>query len=152
MIKLTQIFGWDNEPVAERPSQFMPSRLLGDSSFAALSAWAQQRPAAARKSPLLSPEAQRAPPAPGDASLSRLVPGWLQSLPVAARPDRLCMQFPRIANRLALCWSDPALAVRLLDAFFHDKRSGRKGFPPKVLQELKALRQLAAQRMRAPVR
>jgi hypothetical protein len=83
----------------------------------------------------------------GDRTLSRLVPRWLEMLPPESRPDYLCVHFPRIANRLALCWLDPALTVQLLDDFLRDKRGARRGFPPHALAELKSLRQIASQRV-----
>ena len=78
-------------------------------------------------------------------TLSMLVASWVDSLTPESRPHGLCTQFPRIANRLALCWSDPVLSKLLLDDFFTDKRGSRRGFPPKVLKELTQLRQLVTQ-------
>jgi hypothetical protein len=149
MIKATQIFGWEHEPVAERPSEFMPSRSSGCSEFSRLAAFDPTGHAAsqaARKSPLLAPEAMRSPLTDSDRTLSRLVPRWLEMLPPESRPDYLCAHFPRIANRLALCWLDRALALQLLDDFLRDKRGARRGFPPEALTELKRLRQVASQR------
>jgi hypothetical protein len=146
MIKPSQLFGWEHEPVAERPSEFMPSRLSGFSEFSSFGALDRKLPP--RRSPLMAPEAKRAPPSESDKSLSRLVPHWLESLPAESRPNYLCAHFPRIANRLALCWADPALAVRLLDEFFADKRGTRLGFPPKARNELMHLRQLAARSLK----
>ena len=136
--------------MAERPSEFMLSRLSGSSEFSSLGAFdptVRTAALAARKSPLMAPEAKRSPPSDSDRALSRLVPGWLELLPPESRPHSLCAHFPRIANRLALCWSDPALAVRLLDDFVVDKRSARRGFPPKALNELTSLRQVASHRI-----
>ena len=146
MIKSSQIFGWDQEPADERPSAFMGTSLSG---FAALSGHGafdavSNKPLPPRRSPLMTPEAKRAPPSQCDKAPSRLVPRWLESLPEATRPVFLCDHFPRIANRLALCWADAPLTVRLLDEFFQDKRGTRRGFPPEATAELKALRRLAA--------
>ena len=130
----------------------MPSRLSGFSEFSGLGAFDRNGRSAAlppRQSPLMAPEARRAPPSESDRSLSRLVPRWLESLPAESRPNDLCANFPRIANRLALCWADPALAVRLLDEFFADKRGTRLGFPPKARAELMQLRQLAARGLKS---
>jgi hypothetical protein len=149
MIKPTQIFGWEHEPVAERPSEFMPSRFSGGSEFSSLGAFDPTVSAAAqaaRKRPLMAPQAMRSAPTDSDRTLSRLVPRWLEMLPPESRPDYLCAHFPRIANRLALCWLDPALSVQLLDDFLRDKRGARRGFPPEALAELKRLRQIATQR------
>jgi hypothetical protein len=149
MIKLTQIFGWEHEPVDERPSEFVPSRL---SAFGELSAFGSFDPAlraaAPAKKALIAPEASRSLPSDADRSLSALVPRWLESLSPDVMPRYLCTHFPRIANRLALCWADPALTVRLLDDFFLDKRGTRRGFPPEAMSELKRLRQVASSRLK----
>lgn len=146
MIKSTQIFGWEHEPVAERPSEFMPSRLSGFSEFSGFGELDRKPPP--RRSPLMQPEAKRAPPSESDKSLSRLVPHWLEHLPPESRPNYLCDRFPRIANRLALCWADSALTGRLLDDFFKDERGTRIGFPPEARNELMHLRQLAARALK----
>lgn len=150
MIKLTQIFGWEHEPADERPSEFMTSRFGDPSEFAALAP--RRRTAAAsappaNKSPWMTPEANRAPPSERDRTLSHLVPPWRESLPPDAKADHLCAHFPRIVNRLALCWADPALALSLLDELFRDRRGGRRGFPAEALEELRSLRRVALQRI-----
>ena len=148
MIKLTQIFGWEHEPADERPSEFMTSRFSEPSAFAALGTLGSTgRTPAPRKSPLMTPEAGRAPPSERDNTLSRLVPRWRETLTPEATPDYLCAHFPRIANRLALCWADPPLALHLLDELFRDKRGGRRGFPAEALDELKSLRRVALRRL-----
>ena len=150
MIKASQLFGWEQEPADERPSEFMPSRLSG---FAELSGYAPLDPFARasnplpRRSPLMAPEAERAPPKETDKTLSRLVPLWLDELPLWAQPHYVCAKFPRVANRLALCWADAPLALRLLDEFFQDRRGTRKGFPPEATAELQVLRRVAAKRI-----
>ncbi len=147
VIKPSQIFGYEQEPADERPSAFMGASLSG---FAALSGHSpfdavSNQALPPRRSPLMAPEAKRAPPSESDKAPSRLVPRWLETLPEGTRPLFLCEHFPRIANRLALCWADAPLTVRLLDEFFQDKRGTRRGFPPQATAELKALRRLAAQ-------
>jgi hypothetical protein len=150
MIKLTKIFGWEHEhePVTERPSEFVPSRLSAFGELSAFGAFdpAVRPPATSASKALIAPEAHRTPPSEGDKTLSKLVPVWLDSLPPEARPHFLCEAFPRIANRLALCWPDPGLTVRLLDDFFLDKRGTRQGFPQKATSELHTLRQIASRR------
>ena len=143
MIKATQIFGWEHEPAVERPSEF--SRLSEFSTLGAFDPIARAA-ASAPRGAILAPEAKRAPPSGSDLNLSPLVPRWVQTLPAEAQPQHLCEHFPRIANRLALCWADPGLAMRLLDEFFLDKRGTRRGFPPQALNELKVLRQVALRR------
>ncbi len=104
------------------------------------------KPDSARMSPpteaelLVKARSQREPERPQDAMLSDLARDWHQSLPRSQRPTQLCKQYPRIANRLALCWGEPALAARLLDDLTIDKRHGRAGFPPRVSLELINLR------------
>ena len=65
---------------------------------------------------------------------------WLASLPGPMRPAELCAAYPRVANRLALCWNDPALTERLLDDLLIGRRGKRKGFPASVTEELLRLR------------
>ena len=66
---------------------------------------------------------------------------WLRRLPARRRPLRLCTLYPRVANRLAWCWSDSALAAAALDDLLHDRRGGRRGFPACVLRELQRLQE-----------
>jgi hypothetical protein len=88
-------------------------------------------------------EFQRSAPNPRDLSLSSLAQSWSAKLPAAQRPHELCNAYPRIANRLALCWGDPVLTANVFRELMTDRRRGRKGFPPAVRQELLALRELA---------
>jgi hypothetical protein len=63
---------------------------------------------------------------------------------VRLRPKQLLLRYPRIANRLALCWCDPVLSVKVLDSFLIDLREVRReGFPRAIAAELCAL-QIAA--------
>lgn len=149
MIKRTQIFDWEHEPVGERPSESMPSRNSGSSAPASPGAFEQTVCTSAlpeQRRPQPAPEAGRSPPNPSERTLSRLVPRWLDSLPPESRPDYLCAHFPRIANRLALCWAEPTLALEVLEDYLRDRRGTRRGFAPQALSELKSLRQLASQR------
>ena len=68
---------------------------------------------------------------------------WLDSLPPEVRPTALVEQFPRIVNLIALDWSDLRAAQKVLDDYVIDRRGGRKGFPPQVAKEMKALRHYA---------
>jgi hypothetical protein len=67
---------------------------------------------------------------------------WLASLWSDAQPLALCQKYPRIANRLALCWEDRVLAARVLEGLVIDRRSGRAGFPAEVTKDLLKLRML----------
>ncbi len=84
----------------------------------------------------------REQPRPQDLVLSPLARTWCDGLSQHHRPEQLCARFPRVANRLALCWNDPELASRVLDDLVVDKRRNRAGFPPEVSQELIQLRLL----------
>ncbi|MBX9715930.1 MAG: hypothetical protein K2X42_04975 [Burkholderiaceae bacterium] len=83
-----------------------------------------------------------------DQMLSELGTSWLETLSPILRPHQLCSSYPRVANRLALCWNDPVLSNRLLDDLLGDSRGNRKGFPHPVAVELKRLRRYAG--MHAP--
>jgi hypothetical protein len=82
----------------------------------------------------------RAPLRASDLVLSITAQDWLESLPAPLRPARLCMSYPRVVNRLALCWSDPASTSELLEDLLIGKRGNRKGFPGPVAEELMRLR------------
>ena len=77
---------------------------------------------------------------PQDLVLSPLTKTWCESLSPRHRPTQLCALYPRVANRLALCWNDPALVSRVLDDLVLGRRLSRRGFPPAVSQELVNLR------------
>lgn len=91
----------------------------------------------------------RSPPGPLDQALSRPAQAWLARLPAGVRPHALCTRYPRIANRLAVCWADPALTDLLFDDLLIDRRGGRQGFPAPVLADLLALRELHESRPRS---
>ena len=97
-----------------------------------------------RRAPELASEAawlrKRSAPNPRDASLSNVALAWLDRLPAELRPIALCERFPRIANRLAICWGDAALSAMVLNEFLTDRRGNRQGYPPEVQRELQALR------------
>lgn len=84
----------------------------------------------------------RQPLRPQDQVLSAIARRWQAALTDRYRPDHLCAMYPRVANRLALCWDDASLASKVLDELVVDKRRGRIGFPPAVSQELIQLRLL----------
>jgi hypothetical protein len=90
----------------------------------------------------------RSLPNPRDKSLSSLAQAWRDQLPAGLRPDALCESYPRVANRVALCWPDPALVMTLIDDLLDNRRGARKGFPQAVQRELGRLRDLATQQPR----
>jgi hypothetical protein len=145
MFKLSQIFGWAQEPAQERPSQFRSTQnKLSEFGNLASRHDATQRVAVTE----LAAQSERGPLSRFDVKLTPLVDAWMEMLPPHAHPRHLNEKFPRISNRLALCWPDASLTVRLLDDFITDKRGTRRGFPRGPLAELKVLRKLAAERIR----
>lgn len=75
-----------------------------------------------------------------DRALSGATIQWALTLPANLRPKTLIDRFPRIANRLAECWSRPAERDAVLQDLLVDRRMRRRGFPPEVATELQALR------------
>jgi hypothetical protein len=65
---------------------------------------------------------------------------WASGLAADLHPHRLLELFPRVANRLALCWADKVLTNRLFEDLLVDRRGGRKGFPAAVRAEILQLR------------
>jgi hypothetical protein len=81
----------------------------------------------------------RRAPRGSDNALTGTARLWLRRLPPRRRPLRLCEHHPRVANRLAWCWSDPALAAQALEDLRVDRRGGRRGFAPEIVRELQRL-------------
>ncbi len=67
---------------------------------------------------------------------------WLASFGENTRPKFLPQNYPRIANRIALLWSEPTLMRPYLDELMVDGRGNREGFPQEVLIELGSLKHL----------
>jgi hypothetical protein len=87
--------------------------------------------------------------APGASQRSRSQPAnyllltsleWLERLSPPVRPAALATQFPRIANRLASGWNEPAAMRRSFDDLVYDRRGSRRGFPVDVHRDLMTLR------------
>jgi hypothetical protein len=76
--------------------------------------------------------------------LSFVAVDWAQKLSPADRPSNLCALYPRVANRLALCWPDAVLTRHFLESLLVDKRGTRQGFPAPVAAELIRLHRLRA--------
>lgn len=89
-------------------------------------------------------ERERGPQREQDLVLSDQVLVWLNQLPQPLRPSALCSQYPRVANRIALCWSDPFLTEQVFEALLLSQRGKRRGFPPSVASELMRLRMFHA--------
>lgn len=81
----------------------------------------------------------RAPPSPYDNVLLPSTVNWLAKLPADVAPKETAAWFPRIANRLARYWDSVAMMDGVFDELLVDRRGGRRGFPPKVAAELRAL-------------
>lgn len=86
------------------------------------------------------PTALRTPERPQDRVLMKHAVAWADGLPPGVRPTQLLESYPRVANRIALCWNDARLTNRLFDELLTDQRGGRKGFPLPVRDELVRLR------------
>ena len=67
---------------------------------------------------------------------------WLRQIPGGLHPRHLCRFYPRVANRLAMCWDEPLACKQLLAELIADRRGGRAGFPPRIQAELHVLAQL----------
>jgi hypothetical protein len=72
---------------------------------------------------------------------------WLLAIPPQQRPLNLPQAYPRIANRICDLWNDVDVCERYFDELLTDRRGRRRGFPADVLADLKALRQLRAQKL-----
>ncbi len=86
------------------------------------------------------PTVLREPERPQDQMLMKHAVAWADRLPGKLRPTHLLESYPRVANRLALCWNDARLTNHLFEELLTDQRGGRKGFPAPVREELVRLR------------
>ena len=66
---------------------------------------------------------------------------WLSRLPLPVRPINLIGQYPRIVNRVAEAWDNPAAFGQLATDLLYDFRGNRTGFPPEIVRELRTLRE-----------
>lgn len=126
------MFTWENDPTINRVGRSHASRTSARGTNAVSTS------GAALQAALRDPMGSDAP------TLSSVADGWAKTLPAALRPVQLCRRYPRVANRLALCWPDLGLTMRLFDDLFVDRRGGRRGFPPDVKAELMMLRDRAS--------
>ena len=85
-----------------------------------------------------------------DFALTGTARRWLRQLPQRRRPLQLCVAHPRVANRIAWCWNDSALATQVLEDLLTDHRGGRRGFAPQVVRELRRLREFNQQQRVEP--
>lgn len=89
----------------------------------------------------------RAPLMDDDVVLQSPTHIWLRDLSRAVHPVRLCRHHPRLANRLAKAWRDPRRAERLLHDLIFDRRPFRRGFEPRIAQEIDRLYRYNAGRL-----
>ena len=90
-----------------------------------------------------APGADRRAEQPEGSRLSAETVTFLSSLNQSVRPYQLAVRFPRIANKLARVWQEPAQRNRYLDELLIDTRGNRQGFPLRILSELVALKELS---------
>jgi hypothetical protein len=74
-----------------------------------------------------------------DRTLNASATKWLRELPNAIRPNEASVRFPRIVNRLARFWDTPPMVAEIFDDLLQNKRAGRRGFPPEIVAEFRAL-------------
>jgi site-specific DNA-cytosine methylase len=89
----------------------------------------------------------RAPLIDDDRVMQSHTHAWLRGIPNGVHPKHLCRHYPRIANRIAVNWEHLHVVDRLLTDLMIDRRGGRKGFTPRIRQELERLYTFHAKRM-----
>jgi hypothetical protein len=90
---------------------------------------------------------RRAPPVNADRALQSETHEWLRQIPRGLHPTQLCRHYPRLANRIALCWADPPQVARLLSDLMIDRRGHRRGFGPRINKEVDRLYRHNAERL-----
>ena len=101
---------------------------------------AQSGSQATRAAALPSWQSTRGPKLEADKTLRPDARKWLALLPESVRPEKLGSAYPRIANRLAMIWTNRPAARAYFDDLLTDKRGGRIGFSPEISAELTRLR------------
>jgi len=87
-------------------------------------------------------QAPRRSPTKDDLELNAEGQALLALLDPATRPHELTAKFPRIINRIAQLWRQPAQMDRYFEELLViDSRGNRSGFPLKILMELAALKE-----------
>jgi hypothetical protein len=82
---------------------------------------------------------KRGKAAPSNVALPRTL-AWAAKLPPNVQPHELIRSFGRVANLLAANWDNAEATIACLNELLVDTRGCRTGFPPKVANELLALR------------
>jgi len=65
---------------------------------------------------------------------------WLRGLPRDVLPASLVLNYPRIANLIAMQWDDRRACALYFEELLTDRRGGRRGFPQNVERDLARLR------------
>jgi hypothetical protein len=81
--------------------------------------------------------------APANVPLPRTL-NWVKDLPSSVKPTALLRQYARIANVFAATWNDPKALTSYMNCLLRDERGNRKGLPPDILREIRALREYHA--------
>jgi hypothetical protein len=81
--------------------------------------------------------------APANVPLPRTL-NWVEDLPSSVKPTALLRQYARIANVFAATWNDPKALNSYMNCLLRDDRGNRKGLPPDILREIRALREYHA--------
>jgi hypothetical protein len=89
----------------------------------------------------------RAPVVDDDRVMQSHTHAWLRSIPNGIHPKQLCRHYPRVANRIAVNWQHLHVVDRMLTDLMVDRRGDRKGFPPRMREELERLYAYHAKRM-----
>jgi len=94
----------------------------------------------------------RAPLGDDDVVLQSPTHEWLRDISRAVHPTQLCRHHPRVANRIAKHWSDPKRTEKLLSSLMADRRGFRRGFPPRIADEIDRLYRYNAGRLNPMLR
>jgi len=118
-----------HKPDQEKPSDY-DVRFTDAPRSKAESTLEAEREAAERR--------KRSKAEPTNIALPRTL-AWAATLPADVQPTALIRLHGRIANLLALDWNDPLAIAADFDQLLIDRRGNRKGFPPIIVTELRAL-------------
>src|SRR5258706_7544785 len=112
----TRLFDWEHEPAQERAA-FGSTTTFGTLG-SNLSTSRIRDATLSGEGPCVNAALLREPPNQTDLELSSVAQSWQASLPPSIRPKELGALFPRIANRIALCWPDAALTETIFISLF----------------------------------
>jgi hypothetical protein len=84
-------------------------------------------------------EKVRRAPLATDRMLTGHAMDWVSRLAPPLRPQTTVERYARIVNALAAAWHDAPARTQYFAHLLDDRRRGRRGFPPTVERELRAL-------------